>query len=378
MIKVIFDWDVYYEKRGGGYRAFCELIKRLNSLPDFEVDFLASKLSAPLIPIRKKPIKTRVTPSFSTFIPFRSFLSRIRKKIDSFYCNTKLYKKSKNALFHTPYYSICPSLKIPQVTTVYDFIIEKFAKNPKNATQKIFINQKKNAILNSIRLVSISEQTKNDLKEFYDIPDDIIDVVHLGVDSDFFSYPVNEFDSKVFLEKNCITSPFILHVGGRLNHKNFENLIKAYAISGIDWLLVAAGYKWTEEEMILIQKLGVKDKVRLILGPNDEQLRILYQKAKIFAYPSYYEGFGLPPLEAMAAGTPVITSNAGSIPEVVGDSALLFNPFNIDDIASKLQEMSKKDIAQKYILKGKERIKLFTWDIMTEKMINTYKKAISQ
>jgi glycosyltransferase involved in cell wall biosynthesis len=205
----------------------------------------------------------------------------------------------------------------------------------------------------SRRLVAVSEATRSDLIGIYGISPDRISVVLHGVESDFFT-----------LDRSR-TEPFVLCVSTLHPHKNLDRLIRAYARRKRDWRLIIAGMRGFHAEALdaLIAHLGVQDSVKLTGWiPRDELLR-LYAKAQAFVYPSTFEGFGMPVLEAMAAGVPVACSNIPPLREVAGEAALLFDPLNEDAIASALDQIvTDESLREKLIQHGPERAKQFTWE----------------
>jgi glycosyltransferase involved in cell wall biosynthesis len=144
-------------------------------------------------------------------------------------------------------------------------------------------------------------------------------------------------------------------------------------------LLVCVGEPWSSEESELIHKWSLKDSVSLVETPKSEKLRELYQHAEMLVYPSLYEGFGFPLVEAMACGTPVATSkNGGSIPEIAGDAALYFDPRDPSDIAKKISELTKKELAGSLRQKGFENVKRFSWDLAAEQTVACYRRVFSE
>ena len=186
------------------------------------------------------------------------------------------------------------------------------------------IELKRHAILSSDRILCISENTKRDLLDRYKISEERIQVTYLA--TDFPHYPKNN-------DNSCRQSPavpFFLYVGDRsVYYKNFFLLLQSFAkvvATHKDIYLCVAGAQFSIEENRAITEFKIQDNVLNFTFPNDYELTRLYKESIAFVYPSLYEGFGIPPLEAMACGTPVIASNTSSIPEVVGDAGLLFDP----------------------------------------------------
>jgi glycosyltransferase involved in cell wall biosynthesis len=232
------------------------------------------------------------------------------------------------------------------------------------------------------RILAISEHTKKDLITRYHIPSNRIDVTHLGV-SDHFK-PCNPQIVQQFKDKNRLLSPYILFVGALEPKKNIPALIKAFSLclkQMPDLSLVLAGKpSWKYEEIFsLIQILHLEKKVRILNFVPYDDLPLLYSGAEVFVFPSRYEGFGLPPLEAMKCGTPVIVSDRSSLPEIIGGQGLTVDPDDIqglcDLILKVIGDLEFRDELQEYYLKRAEQ---FTWENCIEKTIQSYERTLSQ
>jgi len=229
-------------------------------------------------------------------------------------------------------------------------------------------------------IITVSYNTKKDLVKYYNIPEEKIKVIYLGVD-DIFKPLNNKEELPIYIKKKFnISSPYLLYVGMIEPRKNLVRLIHAFdklKKEGFPHSLIivgAIGWKYKE----IFQLVDSLDHHRNIIFTGFVELNDLvklYNCAEIFVYPSLYEGFGLPPLEAMACGTPVVTSNTSSIPEVVGDAALLIDPYNIDSIVQGVKrvledENLKNDLKNKGIRRAKE----FNWAKTANKTCQTYKE----
>lgn len=218
------------------------------------------------------------------------------------------------------------------------------------------------------KVIADSEATKKDLIKFLGIPPDKIKVIPLGVGEKF---RVIENQSRKFnLPQD---RKIILHVGGSAYNKNIEGIISA--MSNIFFIKIGADF--TEPQKTLIRKLGLEDSIKFLGQVSKEDLVALYNIADVFVFPSFYEGFGLPILEAMACGTPVVTSNVSSMPEVAGDAATLINPHDVDSIASGINRVLRYDAVQyqRVVEKGLERAKKFTWKKTAEETLRVYEEV---
>lgn len=229
---------------------------------------------------------------------------------------------------------------------------------------------------NSTRIIVPSHSTKRDLLSYFTIDPTKIAVIPMGIDTSRF-YPVNEAD-KVKGKYN-VNYPFILYVGTENPRKNLERLVIAYnKISPkIPHKLVLAGPIKRKTLIKILKRYNLsKDLLKriILLGyVPDEDLPVLYTLADLFVYPSLYEGFGFPPLEAMACGTPVITSNVSSIPEVVGKAAVLVNPINSDEVATSiLQSLEDVKLRRKLSYLGRKQVRKYTWESTANKTRKIY------
>jgi glycosyltransferase involved in cell wall biosynthesis len=301
--------------------------------------------------------------------------ARFIKMLNHFLVNRQI-NHWKPELIHETYYSHTrPSTpSIPRVTTVYDMIHELF---PQMFSAKDPTSQWKRSTFERVdHIISISHSTKKDLVELFDIDENKISVVHLGVDSSSFSNDRSPLSSR--LER-----PFLLHVGGRGEYKNFSSVLRAMAASKHlkeEFDLVAFGSgAFDAQEQALISSLGYStDRVRQVSG-SDDKLVSLYHQATAFVYPSLYEGFGLPPLEAMASSCPVISSNTSSMPEVIGNAAEYFSPTSIEDIGRAIESVVYSSARMEELKQmGLERVQLFSWDKCALETLDVYKKIVDQ
>ncbi len=226
----------------------------------------------------------------------------------------------------------------------------------------------RNLIKKADTIVAISENTKLDLIDIFGVSAEKIKVIYSGL-----NLPKAEFSftgEQSFVNKNKLKTGFILSVGNIEPRKNLDGLIKAYDIlresnpSIKNQLVLAGAPGWRNKHIYQAAKKSKFSDSIIFTGYVSESEKIyLYHNAKVFVFPSFYEGFGFPPLEAMSYGLPVVASNTSSIPEVVGDCALLVNPVFPSEIASALEIiLTDEKVREKYQEAGKERLALFSWE----------------
>lgn len=357
-VSVTYDYQIFsYQKYGGISRYFYELATHLSETESFKAKVLAPiHINQYLKTIDSKLISGFSIPSIYKTVPLRSIINReISKLILSRLCPD---------LVHETYY--LPEKLAPKrakiIVTVHDMIPEKFAHSAlPNDPASLF---KAKAVARADCVICVSENTRKDLLELFDVDPQKIFVTHLGCSLK------QELQRPTQLIKPF--RPYILYVGHRSLYKNFARFLRAYLTSKDlkrDFSLICFGglpFSQEEREQFLAHKLTA-DQVQHLSG-NDVLLASLYTNAAAFVYPSLYEGFGIPPLEAMACHCPVVCSDRSSIPEVVGDAAELFNPTEPESIATALERvLYSPERAQALIQLGVERVKQFTWKNCAEK-----------
>jgi glycosyltransferase involved in cell wall biosynthesis len=274
-------------------------------------------------------------------------------------------------IVHETYYSALPTLKANtlRVTTVYDMIHELF--NGQFPSQDKTTQWKKKTFDRVDHIISISHSTKKDLIELFGIDETKISVVHLGVDLNAFQQPK--------IENHFKDQSFILYVGSRGGYKNFDGFLKACARSNVIKnkikIVAFGGGLFSSEEISRINALGFQHGFVQHVGGSDELLASLYASALCFVYPSLYEGFGLPPLEAMAAKCPVLSSNTSSMPEVINQAGVYFDPYNIDEMCSIIETVVlDENLRYELVQLGLKNIKLFSWHKCANETLEIYKK----
>ncbi|MDR7375596.1 glycosyltransferase involved in cell wall biosynthesis [Rhodoferax ferrireducens] len=284
-------------------------------------------------------------------------------------------------LHRTYYYPYC-HLPGPakNVLTVYDMIHEKY---PQHFSQRDPIARwKKRAVAHADKIICISENTRKDLLEHYDnVHPERVAVTHLGFDALDQLLP-NETTQSFRTRALGADAPYILFVGHRAGYKNFSALLKAYSAS--PWLtrnfdlMCFGGGAFSEAEQALIASTPAAHRVRQ-MGGSDAVLASCYRHAALFVYPSLYEGFGIPPLEAMSMDCPVACSNTSSIPEVVGNAAAFFDPSDIDSIRQTLEGVLNSDATSTQLIeRGKVRRKQYSWHRCAEETVGIYRATLAQ
>ena len=269
-----------------------------------------------------------------------------------------------------------PSLKT--IVTIHDLgaeFLEAYHKFP----QKTYLNWSTEYVAkHATHIIAVSKSTKKDLVSTLKVPSNRITVVYEGVDHSFF-YKRNNKEIRSVLLKYGLKEKYFLYVGTIQPRKNLSRLIESFAkVSAPDVDLVLSGNPgWLYDEIYKApKKFKVDANVKFLGFADQEDLPALYSGCIAFVMPSLYEGFGLPILEAMACGAPVLTSKSSSMPEVSGGHALLVKPHNVNEIAYKLSRLLKeKDLRWKLAAAGEEWVKKFTWEKTAEETIRVFEKV---
>jgi glycosyltransferase involved in cell wall biosynthesis len=270
-------------------------------------------------------------------------------------------RRAEVDVIYSPFYGWLPT-GIPQIFMVHDFIYErlpKYFEERRVYRTDAVLEDKRRCLLGGCALVAVSHNTKRDILELYpNVSPQKIHVIHHGVDEVFFQKP----------GALPAPTPYFLFVGNRGLYKNFGRLLEAYAQSGLadefDLLCVSpSGHGFSPEEHGRIRRHGIDGRVKLIVGADEQQLCSAYAHSVALIYPSEYEGFGLPVLEALASGTLVLASNSSSLPEVGGAAPRYFDCQDVNSIASSLRWAASLTEGQRAarILQGVNHAKTFTW-----------------
>jgi glycosyltransferase involved in cell wall biosynthesis len=292
-------------------------------------------------------------------------------------------------LLHTPHFRVPRFLPCRSVITVHDCVHILF---PNYATSHREYERGRRATLraihNSSHILTVSDATRRDLIRLFHVPEIKVTVVYNAIDERTV-LSSSQGDQKHLLERYQIQDPFLLYAGNIRPHKNVARLIEAFSVLKTE---LRADEQWKNLKLLIIgdelskhqvlrrtvARSGVQHDVRFLGFVSTETLTQFYKCAHVFVFPSLYEGFGLPPLEAMANGTPVLTSNVSSLPEVVGDAALLVNPENVFEIARGLKHLIlDAHLREELIQKGYAQARKYSWKKAAELVLATYQKVLS-
>ena len=369
MMRLAFDYQTFTQQTYGGIsRYFSRLIEGLHGLGD------QVKVFAPLhinSYIEYLPPQLVCGHRINQY-PFRT--TRLFNAYNHLVCSHQM-KYWQPQIVHETYYakSRSAAVKCPVVITVYDMIHELFQNEFSKRVDTI--GAKRISILRADHVICISENTKNDLMALHGTPENKITVIHLGCDIP------TKTDLQAIAHIKKENKPYLLYVGVRGGYKNFGQFIQAVATSSrlfSDFRVIAfGGGAFTPEEDTMINSFGFPEGQVEQIGGNDDVLNAYYAAAAAFIYPSRYEGFGIPPLEAMAQNCPVICSDSSSIPEIVGNAAEYFSPLHVDSIRSAIEKVVYSNCRSDELkVSGAARIKDFTWEKCIQKTQSVYQSLI--
>jgi glycosyltransferase involved in cell wall biosynthesis len=288
-------------------------------------------------------------------------------------------KREGVTLFHAPHYVLPPLVRCRSVVTIHDVIHLMF---PQYLPNRIAFSYAKwsitQAAQRATRVMTVSQSSKRDILRFVDTEPDKIDVIYNAYDERFAMEPREEDVVRV-RERYQLTDEFVLYAGNVKPHKNLERLIDAFALvrkRGLDHLkLVLIGDEISKYTALrrAVHQHQLHNYVRFLGYLPEETLAVMYRLAGVFVFPSLYEGFGLPPLEAMASGTPVVTSNVSSLPEVAGDAAVLVDPYDPQAIADGIYRvLTDEKLRRALIHKGIARAGQFSWEQSVRRVRQIY------
>jgi mannosyltransferase len=289
------------------------------------------------------------------------------------YLNFRLSLRDQTHIFHSSYFRVNRSPSAINVTTVHDLIYERFVSG---LASRIHIAQKRQSLELADCIVCVSEHTRKDLYEYYPTTrEKRVLVIPNGVDALATEAPNKSISMTV--RQAAEAGNFFLYVGHRGSCKGFDRVYQALRILGHHWRCIVVGGALEERERADIAASGLSDHIVPVGRVSDAELTFLYKQAGFFFFPSLYEGFGIPPLEAMQQGCPVLASNRSSIPEVVGDAGVLFDPDDVSSLENGLSEIFLPSTRNSLIAKGRQRADIFSWNAAIDQYRTLYTELLN-
>jgi len=291
-------------------------------------------------------------------------------------------------LVHIPnLFSIPRALPCRYVMTVHDMLDHMSrAREQSGFWRSLHFQLTKRVLAGASRIFAVSNFTRNEIEKLFEIPKERIEVVYNAIDERFLHGHASAADRDLIARRYQVTYPFLLYAGRISPHKNVVRMIEAFsalktelerdgAYPDLKLIIIGDDLSGNPDLRRTVVRSGVQNDVRFLGFVPIEVLRIFYDEAKIFVFPSLYEGFGLPPLEAMAHGTPVVTSNVSSLPEVVGNAAVLVNPENIFEIMRALRRvLTDQALRDRMKERGYQQATKFSWELSVRRILDVYRQ----
>lgn len=286
-------------------------------------------------------------------------------------------------IYHFFNFIVPPRINGKIITTIHDMTYILYPETMDKRNLKRITDDIDYSVNRSDKIITVSESSKRDIIRYLNVPEEKIEVVYNGVEYDRFAKSNNNQDKLKVMQKYNLPQNYILYMGTLEPRKNIESIVRSYSVLKKNYnneiKLVIAGKKgWLFENIFnLVESLKLQDDVIFTDYVDEVDKAAIYQMANLFVFPSIYEGFGIPVLEAMASSVPVITSNVSSLPEVAGDAAILVEPKDVNSIAKNMHKiLSNNDLRDKLICKGHIQAKKFTWEASAEKLYKIYKSMM--
>jgi glycosyltransferase involved in cell wall biosynthesis len=289
-------------------------------------------------------------------------------------------------LVHIPnLFSVPRMLPCPYVMTVHDMLEHMSRAREQSGFWRSFhFQMTKRVLAGAARIFAVSNFTCNEIEKLFEIPSDRVEVIYNAIDERFLHGHASPADRDLIARRYQVTYPFLLYAGRISPHKNVVRMIEAFsalktelerdqAYPDLKLIIIGDDLSGNPDLRRTVVRSGVQHDVRFLGFVPIEVLRIFYDEAKIFVFPSLYEGFGLPPLEAMVHGTPVVTSNVSSLPEVVGNAAVLVNPENVFEIMRALHRtLMDKALRDRMKERGYRQAARFSWETSVRRILEAY------
>lgn len=375
-MKIAYDPQIFCAQTYGGIsRYFCEIASRIAQVPEVDVSIFAPlHLNAYLAHMSPGLVSGFPAPNTDSFRTRRGTnYPRLALRGLGLLMGAGMLQAMGPDIVHETYFSPyrLGARRARRVLTIYDMIHEKFPTSFSSSDKTV--RYKVLAAERADHVICISESTRCDAINILGLPADKTSVIYLG-----FDLMSSSSDEKSDSEGFWTESPYLLYVGNRGGYKNFSRLLEAYGTSlqlKSDYkLLCFGGGKFQLDEINKINALGLDGSRVMQIGGDDLFLSELYKHASAFIYPSLYEGFGIPPLEAMSHDCPVICSNTSSMPEVVGEAGAYFDPSDTGAMQAEIERVVASESDRKLlVLKGRERLKSFSWDRCAAETLDIYK-----
>ncbi|WP_025742485.1 glycosyltransferase family 4 protein [Aquimarina pacifica] len=336
------------------------------------VQYYAEYLYAELKKLKSNTIHIEISSSNN-----RNSLKRI---LYENFCLESYLKRKECDLYHTPNYVLPRFWKLPSIVTIHDLITLDYPDLCKNQSVVYFNLLMRSTLKKAKKIITVSNTVKLDIIRHFGVNEEKIKVIHLGIDPIFKKTENSDIASKYKLPEK-----YILFVGTIEGKKNLTRLLQAYKKllqqDKITHKLVIVGkLGWKYKSMYqVIKEFDLEQQILFTGYVPKEDLPVLYSFADVFVFPSIYEGFGIPPLEAMACEVPVLVSREGASPEICGSACIKVDPYNIDDIANGIEILiHDEELRKKNIALSKEWVKQYSWEKTAKETIKVYEEVFNK
>jgi len=375
-MEVVADGVIYHlQSKGGISRLFSEILPRMCEADDsLHISLLTQGRLRQVLPQHRR-ITHRSIPNIECYLrprriwkPFIPAAKRLMRKLWS--------GQGAGKIWHSTYYTMPEKWDGYTVVTVHDMIFERFPDFYDGLSADRFREKKRRCIQEADAVICVSETTRQDVHHFYGLDSDSIYVVPHAC-SDVFRQ-LGQGEGRLGMPT---TQPFLLYVGARNRYKNFDAMIQAYSV----WsrrkdvaLVLVGGRPWSADEEQRLAELGIQDRKHILVDVDDETLCQLYNQALGFVYPSLYEGFGIPLLEAMACGCSVIASRIPSTIEVAGECPIYFDATEVDDLVNAFDIALSEGRNSGRVQAGLERVRFYSWDKTAAQTLEVYRAVCTR
>jgi glycosyltransferase involved in cell wall biosynthesis len=369
-MELLVDGAIYEKQAYGGIsRIYTELLPRMCDInKDLNITILSSIFNKQPLPFHSRIKRKRIFP-IDFYLRPRRLWEPISNKLRTRLIR-KAIKSDQNTIWHSTYYTCISDWKGKEVLTVYDLIQEMYPDFFNRPVDIAFKKQKRDCAKNADAIISISKTTRKDLIEILGIPIDKIYVIPSSHNPVFRKIKYENLMYRISTDK-----PFLLYVGKRYSYKNFGILLKSYSLwsKKDDLDLVVIGEPWTKLEKNALTGLKIYDNVHLFTNLLDEDLAQIYNQASAFIHTSLYEGFGIPLLEAMACGCPIVASNIPSTIEVAGNIPIYFEPTDVESLLLALDNLYFEGKESQRVELGLEHVKHYSWERTANETLKVYR-----
>lgn len=367
---LIVDGVIFHRQAYGGIsRIYSEILPRMCDMHDqLRIRILTTFLLKQRVPQHRNIRHLRLFPVESFFRPgrlWRPVSARMRERLQSWAIGN-----GEGKIWHSTYYTRLNDWCGAEVVTVHDMIHERYPALFNGSDHDRLRQQKRDCILHADAVICVSATTQRDLYEFYGL-----DLAKTRIVPNAHSPVFRRLNAEHIPDALPTDKPFLLYVGRRYEYKGFDTLLKGYAVwsQRKDVDLAVVGKAWGGDEKRCLMQLGIIDSVHLLTGASDQKLTQLYNGALALVHPSLYEGFGIPLLEAMACGCPVVASRIPSTAEVAGEAPLYFEPTEVESLLAALNVAYSEGRDSPRVNLGLEHVKEYSWNRTARQTLEVYR-----